>query len=145
MFSQASVKNSVHRGVCLPDTPPTGQTRWTPSLAGRHPLPANTPLGRHPLGRRPRWADIPLPPETPLGRHPPGQTPWTDTPWADTLPEQTPPSQTPPPQQTATAADCTHPTGMHSCLQQDVPLLTRMNTQIFVQFNRFLLNFEHSK
>ena len=30
--------------------------------------------------------------------------------WPDT-----PPGQTPPPQQTTTAADCTHPTGMHSC------------------------------
>ena len=28
----------------------------------------------------------------------------------------TPPGQTPPPQQTATAADGTHPTGMHSCV-----------------------------
>ena len=37
----------------------------------------------------------------PPGRHPPGQT----SPWADT----------PPRQQTATAADVTHPTGMHSC------------------------------
>ena len=44
------------------------------------------------------WAD-------PMGRHPPGQTP----------PGQTLPRQTPPPHQTATAADSTHPTGMHSC------------------------------
>ena len=28
-----------------------------------------------------------------------------------------PPGQTPPPQQTANAADGTHPTGMHSCLK----------------------------
>ena len=37
----------------------------------------------------------------PLGRHPPGLTPT--------------PRQTPPPQQTASEADGTHPTGMHSC------------------------------
>ena len=53
-------------------------------------------------------------------------TPWADTPQADTPPGQTPPRQTPPPQadtphrqtpprQMATAADGTHPTGMHSC------------------------------
>ena len=53
MFSQACVKNSVHRGV--------------------------HPLGRQPPGQTP-----------PLGRHP--------------LPRQT-----------ATAANGTHPTGMHSC------------------------------
>ena len=40
------------------------------------------------------------------------------TPPRQTPPGQTPPRQTPPgrhPQQTATAADSTHPTGMHSC------------------------------
>ena len=50
---------------------------------------------RHSPGRHPPWANTPLGRPTPLGRHPP---------WADT-----------PPQQTATAADGTHPTGMHSC------------------------------
>ena len=45
-FSQASVKNSVHRGRCT--------------------SPRQTPLGRHtPPSRHPPWADIPL------GRHPP--------------------------------------------------------------------------
>ena len=49
----------------------------------------------------------------------------TDPPGADTPPEQTPPpgadthpEQTPradPPRETATAADGTHPTGIHSC------------------------------
>ena len=44
--------------------------------------------------------------QIPSRRHPPpGQT----HPWADTLPGQTPI------QQTATAADGMHPTGMHSC------------------------------
>ena len=61
------------------------------------------------------------------GRHPPRQTPpWADNPWADTpswadIPRADTPRQTSPwadhPQQTATAADGTHPTGMHSCIQ----------------------------
>ena len=55
--------------------------------AGIHTPRADNPLGRHPLGRHPN-----------LGRHP--------LPGADT----------PPPQQTATAANGTHPPGMHSCL-----------------------------
>ena len=45
------------------------------------------------------------------GVHPPRQKadpPWADTRWVDT----------PPPQQTATAADGTRPTGMHSCFYQ---------------------------
>ena len=51
---------------------------------------------------------------------PPGQTPhlpdtaWADTP-LDTHPRHNPPRQTPPPTPTTTAADDTHPTGMHSC------------------------------
>ena len=62
---------------------------------------ADTSLGRHPLGRHPLSRH-------PLGRYPPGQT----SPLS-----RHPSSQTPPlvPQQTATAADGTHPTGMHSC------------------------------
>ena len=72
-------------------------------------------LGRHaPPGQTPHWADTPW-----------ADTPWADTPWADT-PGQTPspgrhnPGQTPPPRPpgqiplVATAADGTHPTGMHS-------------------------------
>ena len=64
---------------------------------GRHPL------SRHPLGRQTPHG------QTPLGRHPsPGKHPPTS--W------QTPPRQTPPPRPpTASAADGTHPTGMHSC------------------------------
>ena len=53
----------------------------------------------------------------PLGRHPTGQTPPTQTPaWAHPLgthlPGHTP---YPLPHKMATAADGTHPTGMHSC------------------------------
>ena len=47
--------------------------------------------------------------QAPPGRHPPGQTPPGQTP-----PQADTPGQTPTP--TATAADGTHPTGMHSCL-----------------------------
>ena len=42
----------------------------------------------------------------PLGGHPA----WVDIPWADT-----PLGQTPPLFEMASAADGTHPTGMHSC------------------------------
>ena len=80
--------------------------------------------GRHPSKQTP-WVDTPTPTNLhkyPLGRHHhhPAQTPpWVDTP-PQTPPRQTPwvntPGQTPdPPPETATAADGTHPTGMHSC------------------------------
>ena len=52
--------------------------------------------GVHPPGRHPPRADTPH-----AGPSSPRQTP---SPWGD-----------PPPPQTATAADGTHPTGMHSC------------------------------
>ena len=61
-----------------------------------HPL-GQTPPGRHFLGRH-------FLGRHPLGRHPPGQTP----PCADPLP-----------QQTATAADSMHSTGMRSCLPDE--------------------------
>ena len=62
-----------------------------PVHAGIHPPPEQTSLP----GQTP---------PSPLGRHlPPGQ--------------DSPPGRTSPPQQTATAADGTHPTGMHSCWQ----------------------------
>ena len=63
----------------------------------------HTPLGRHPAGR-----------------HPHGQTPSRQSPPVDS-PGQTPPGQRPLPlgrhthPEMATAADGTHPTGMHSC------------------------------
>ena len=103
IFSQACVKNSVHRGQVY--TPPGRHSWQTPVWADTTP-PGQTP---HP------WADSPQA-DTPLGRHP-----WTDTPgqnptlWADTPPMGRHPSP-PPPRKTDTAADGTHPTGMHSCL-----------------------------
>ena len=88
MFSQACVKNSVHREGG--SVPPTGQT-------DRHPL-----LGRHPLGRQ---GDNPLSRHPPAGRH----HPWADTPLLD---RQTPHSlgRHPYPNQTATTANFMHPT-----------------------------------
>ena len=70
----------------------TGVSLSAGESLGRHPSPGKTPLP---------WADTP-----PLGRLPsPGQTP----------PGRHPYGQTHTPNQTATAADGTHPTGMHSC------------------------------
>ena len=63
--------------------------------------------GRHSPRQTPPWADTPPVQTSPLGRHshPPRQTPPSgrQPPWADT----------PSPRETATAADGTHPTGMH--------------------------------
>ena len=47
---------------------------------------------------------------TPLGRHPP----------ADTAPVQTPPCPVHAGTHMATAADGTHPTGMHSCVCYEI-------------------------
>ena len=72
MFSQACVKNSVHRRGCLPkcllgytpwaDTPPRADTPWA-DPQGRHP-PGQIPPGRHPPQQT-----------SPPSRHPPGQNP----------------------------------------------------------------------
>ena len=74
---------------------------WDTHPMGRHPTgqtpPRQTPPGRHPLGRH-------------LGRHPLDRHPWADA------PGQTPPSPVHADIDMATAADGTHPTGMHSCL-----------------------------
>ena len=85
---------SVHRGVCLSacwDTTPPDQA---PPLEQAPPDQA-PPWSRHPRDQAtPLGTRHPLGPDTPGTRHPPG--PGT-------------------PQQTATIADGTHPTGMHSC------------------------------
>ena len=83
------------------------------------PLPGQTPPGQTPQGQ------TPLPGTHPKAHTPRAHTPLADTPGADiprqthhseTPLEQTPQAHTPhSPQQTATAADGTHPTGMHSC------------------------------
>ena len=103
------------------DTPPNPSRADPP---GADTPRADTPLHRHPQSRHPLGADIPRsrhPPgaDIPQSRHPPKQTPPGADPPADTL-QQTPPpgANTPPPGETATAADCTHPTGMHSCFKK---------------------------
>ena len=54
--------------------------------------------------------------DTPPGRHPPrADTPQTNTPSRQTPSQADTPLGRHPPRQTATAADGTHPTGMHSC------------------------------
>ena len=63
-------------------------------------IEADNPLSRHPPGQTPPGKTHPSPGQTPPGRHP--LPPWAD-PRADIPPEM------------ATAADGTHPTGMHSC------------------------------
>ena len=65
-------------------------------MLGYTPLRADTSRGRAPLR------------QTPLGRHPTGQT--------------HPPADTRPPTK-ATAADGTHPTGMHSCYDEVIRML----------------------
>ena len=92
MFSQACVKNSVHKGEGVSD---------------KHPLCRHTPRLTHPWADTPSLGRSPPPgPELPCRQTPPGQThPWTNT----------HPGQTAPLQHTTTAADGTYPTGIHSC------------------------------
>ena len=99
--------------------PPPGQPHPPDPQAG-------IPLARHPQADTHPWADT-APGRHPLVRH----TPWpdtcqTDTPSQQITPGRYPNRQTPtlgrhPPGRhplppTATAADGTHPTGMHSCI-----------------------------
>ena len=96
MFSQACVKNSVHRGVCLSacwDTHPP----W--SDPGGSVYPGRVCVSQHQYTLR--WT--PPQADTPLARHPPGRHPSGQTPLLGRHPRA------------ATAADGTHPTGMHSC------------------------------
>ena len=103
MFSQACVKNSVYGGGVYPSMPLTAM----PCTGADTPLapPAqcmlgytHTHTGQTPPGERhrPGWGETP----PRQGRPPPGRQPLF---WAD------------PPPPTTTAADGTHPTGMHSC------------------------------
>ena len=81
---------------------------------GRHP-PAQCMLGYTPLCPMHVGIHTPSPGKHPLGRHPQADTPWANTPppstcwYTHSLPSAC--WDTPPP---ATAADSTHPTGMHS-------------------------------
>ena len=112
---QRSCEGYVFTGVCLstggggrvPDqvhprrsrhTPPRGADTHPP---GSRPLRVSTPPGAR---YTPRTRYTPGTRYTPQGADPPG--PGT-APWDQVYP--------PPPWDTATAADGTHPTGMHSC------------------------------
>ena len=115
MFLHMSV---ILSGDCLEDTPwadtPPGQTDTHIPL-GRPP-----PLSRHlpwadplPSRQTPLWADTRTPGQSSsLGRPNSGQTPLGRQPPGRYLPRQIPDH---PPLVTATAADDTHPIGMHSC------------------------------
>ena len=117
---QRSCEGYVFTGVCL-------STRGV-SDSVHAGIPHPLPQSRHLPGSRPPWsrhppsrADTPQEQEQtpPLEQTPPDQT--------HPLREQTPPgADTPPgpdtPRDTATAADGTHPTGMHSCSLWKTPL-----------------------
>ena len=85
-------KGNVFTSVCKEFCPKKGVC--IPAGTGADTPSANTPR-QTPPRQAPPWAD------TPSGQTPP----WANTPlWADISPKQT-----------ATAAEGTHPTGMHSC------------------------------
>ena len=105
---QRSCEGYVFTGVCLS----TGGRCLPQCMLGYH-----TPLSRPPWEQTPQEQPHPLPwsrhsPEQtpPRSRHPPTRA----SPRSRHPPlQQTPPS----PREMATAADGTHPTGMHSCLK----------------------------
>ena len=70
MFSQASVKNSVHRGRCTPSK--ADITPWADTPPRQKP-PRQTPLWVDILQVDTSWAD------TPLDRHPPPRRPLQQT------------------------------------------------------------------
>ena len=147
IFSQASVSHSV-QGGCIPAC--TGaDTPQADTPPGRHPPGhpwADTPQGRHPPGRQPprqtpqadNLGQGSPPSRLPLGRHPqadnpPGQThPLSSACWDTQTPAQYMLGYTPfipmcmlgytPLHPVATAADGTHPTGIHTCLFSKCPM-----------------------
>ena len=94
---QSSCKGYVFTGVCLS----TGGMSASVHAGIPHPQEQTSPQSRHPLGA-----------DTPTG----ADTPRADTPQSRQPPTDTSPRADNPPQEMATAADGTHPTGMHSCL-----------------------------
>ena len=114
---------SVHKGCLAPSarhqTPPSRHSL-------RRHLPGKTPPAEISQQTPPEQTQLPR--QTPPGRRPPPlvkcPSPWPDTPWADP-PVRHPLGRHPlgrhyaPPtfNQTATAADGTHPTGMHCCFE----------------------------
>ena len=84
------------------------------------------------------WAQIPrADTPTPWAETPPGRPPWADTPRQTPHPRQTPPSPS------ATAADGTHPTGMHPCYLRFQFMLPRSGYDYLhsLNFFRFALSF----
>ena len=90
---------SVHAGIPPPKSrhPPEQTPPWEQT---------HSPGSRHPPGSRPPWSRHPPGSRHPPSRHPPEQTPPRN---------RHPPSRHPAPRDTVTAAEGTHPTGMHSC------------------------------
>ena len=113
-FLHLSVSNSVHRG-CLPQCmlgyhPPGPGTPPEQTPPEQTPPEQTPPRARHPLGQAPPGTRHPPSPGT---RHPP-----------------------PPRQQTATVADGTHPTGMHSCCLLNFNYVSLSNIELdLVLFN----------
>ena len=114
MFLQACV---CPQGGCLPQC-----------MVGYTPLEQTSPISRHPPPEQtPHGADTPPQSRPPGSTLPPEQTPpqQQTPPGSRYPPEQIPPPGSrhpprsrhpPPPRETATAADGTHSTGMHSCI-----------------------------
>ena len=103
---QRSCEGYVFTGVCLS----TGEVGVFASVhAG---IPHTTTHPHPPEQTHPPKEDTPSEQTPPHSRHPPGSR--------HTPPKQTPPTlqQTPPSLNTVTAADVTHPTGMHSCFEK---------------------------
>ena len=101
-------KTTVHKGV-LPSATNCEGNVFTPVCHSVHRVgdSASVHAGIPPPGGRPPQSRHPPPrPGTPQIRHPSRSRPPRD--WA------------PLPQQTATVADGTHPTGMHSCNQLSI-------------------------
>ena len=113
-----STGGGVCLSVCWDTTPPGADTPLGADIPleqtspwNRHSRAYTPPRSRHPPSRHPPGS------RHPQNRHPPGadnpQPLWEQTPPARHPPEQTP--HPPPHGEMATAADGTHPTGMHSC------------------------------
>ena len=68
---------------------------------------------------------------TPPSRHPPRSRPPWSTPREQTPPRRRTPGSRPPPGEMATAADGTHPTGMHSCLLLFIVTYTASRSFLF--------------
>ena len=150
---QRSCEGYVFTGMCLSTRRGVSvlSACWDITPPEQTPQEQTLPWSRHtpPRSRHPPWSRHPpeqTPPTTPLprSRHPPEQThtpleqtpSWEQTPppsGADTTRNRHPRKQTPPPRETATAADGTHPTGMHSCYNFN---LQGNNTEALVLLRR---------